>query len=48
MVKKSNQMSHCPTNINKTKVLSVQLGKTFFFVKFVVEWGGVGGGDFGL
>ena len=29
---------------NKTKVLSVQLGKTFSFVKFVVEWGGVGGG----
>ena len=25
---------------NKTKVLSVQLGKTFSFVKFVVEWGG--------
>ena len=27
---------------NKTKVLSVQLGKTLSFVKFVVEWGGVG------
>ena len=26
---------------NKTKVLSVQLGKTLSFVKFVVEWGGV-------
>ena len=25
--------------VNKTKVLSVQLGKTFSFVKFVVEWG---------
>ena len=29
-------------NNNKTKVLSVQLGKTLSFVKFVVEWGGVG------
>ena len=29
--------------INKTKVLSVQLGKTLSFVKFVVEWGGVEG-----
>ena len=28
--------------INKTKVLSVQLGKTLSFVKFVVEWGGMG------
>ena len=28
---------------NKTKVLSVQLGKTLSFVKFVVEWGGVEG-----
>ena len=27
---------------NKTMVLSVQLGKTLSFVKFVVEWGGVG------
>ena len=27
---------------DKTKVLSVQLGKTLSFVKFVVEWGGVG------
>ena len=36
---------------NKTKVLSVQLGKTFSFVKFVVEWGGLqwrGGGNFGM
>ena len=30
------------TNINKTKVLSVQLGKTLSFVKIVVEWGGGG------
>ena len=29
--------------INKTKVLSVQLGKTLSFVKFVVEWDGKGG-----
>ena len=29
---------------NKTKVLSVQLGKTFSFVKFVVEWVEWGGG----
>ena len=28
---------------NKTKVKSVQLGKTLSFVKFVVEWGGVEG-----
>ena len=28
--------------INKTKVKSVQLGKTLSFVKFVVEVGGVG------
>ena len=27
---------------NKTKVLSVQLGKTLSSVKFAVEWGGVG------
>ena len=27
---------------NKTEVKSVQLGKTFSFVKFVVEWGVVG------
>ena len=27
---------------DKTKVLSVQLGKTLSFVKFVVEWCGVG------
>ena len=26
---------------NKTKVLSVELGKTLSFVNFVVEWGGV-------
>ena len=33
---------------NKTKVSSVQLGKTLSFVKFVVECGGVeGGGNFG-
>ena len=29
---------------NKTKVKSVQLGKTLSFVKFVIEWGGVEGG----
>ena len=29
---------------NKTKVLSVQLGKSLSFVKFVIEWGGVEGG----
>ena len=33
---------------NKTKVLSVQLGKTLSFVKFVVEWGGVEGGNRGV
>ena len=34
---------------NKTKVKSVQLGKTLSFVKFAVEWGGVGRrGGFGL
>ena len=34
---------------NKTKVLSVQLGKTLSFVKFVGEWGGVDwGGNFGF
>ena len=27
-------------SMNKTKVLSVQLGKTLSFVKFVGEWGG--------
>ena len=27
---------------DKTKVLSVQLGKTLSFVNFVVEWGGLG------
>ena len=32
---------------NKTKVLSVQLGKTLSFVKFVVEWGGVRWGGVG-
>ena len=32
---------------NKTKVLSVQLGKTLSYVKFVVEWVGVGGGGGG-
>ena len=30
-------------NRNKTKVLSVQLGNTLSFVKFVAEWGGWGG-----
>ena len=29
---------------NKTKVKSVQLGKTLSFVKFVVVWSGEGGG----
>ena len=33
-------------SMNKTKVLSVQLGKTLSFVKFVGEWGG--GGNFGF
>ena len=32
---------------NKTKVLSVQLGKTLSFVKFVGEWGGEGWGGGG-
>ena len=30
-------------NVHKTKVSSVQVGKTLSFVKFVVQWGGVGG-----
>ena len=35
-------------DVNKTKVKSVQLGKTFSFVKFVGEWGGEGWGGFGF
>ena len=39
-----DQISYIPFSliINKTKVLSVQLGKTFSSVKFVVELGGDG------
>ena len=37
----------CQAKCNKTKVKSVHLGKTLSYVKFVVEWGWVGGGGRG-
>ena len=43
LVKAVVMVDYVTTSKNKTKVLSVQLGKTLSIVKFVGEWGGEGG-----